>query len=162
VSLFNEEELSMRVYALAVMLAAGLGTAGVAAQSAGDTAAALAVVDGFHAAVSGGKPEAAMQLLAEDAIMLEAGGVETRSEYEKNHLPADTEFEKGVTTKRSPIRVVVQGDTAWAVSTSEVTGTFQGRPVDFMGAESMVLTRGPAGWRIRAIHWSSRARRPAQ
>ena len=69
-----------------------------------------------------------MQLIADDAVMLEAGSVETRADYGKNHLPADIEFEKGVSTKRSPIRVVVRGDTAWATSTSEVTGTFEGNP----------------------------------
>lgn len=84
----------MRVHVVAAVLA--FGVAGVAAQSAGDSAAALAVVDGFHAAVAGGNPAAALQLLAEDAILLEAGGVETRAEYAKNHLPADMEFEKGV------------------------------------------------------------------
>jgi ketosteroid isomerase-like protein len=80
----------------------------------------------------------------------------------KGHLPADIEFEKGVSTQRSPIRVAVSGDTAWATSTSEVTGTYQGKPVNFVGAESMVLSRTKGGWRIRLIHWSSRQRPPAK
>jgi hypothetical protein len=103
-----------------------------------------------------------MQLIADDALMLEAGGVETRAEYVKNHLPADIEFEKVVSGKRSPIRVVVNGSSAWATSTSEYSGTFQGRAIDSLGAELMVLSREPAGWRIRVIHWSGRARKPAQ
>jgi hypothetical protein len=92
--------------------------------------------------------------------MLEVGGIETRAEYEANHLPADIEFEKGVTTQRKNVRVVVTGNAAWAINTSDVTGTFQGKPVSFIGTELMVLSRGPAGWQIRAIHWSSRQRRP--
>jgi len=140
-----------------------LAVAPVAAQAPiSQSTDVIAVVDRFHAALASGDTSAALQLLADDAIMLEAGGVETRSEYAKNHLPADIEFEKGVSTKRSPIRVVVLGDAAWATSTSETTGTFQGRAVDFVGAESMVLSRESAGWRIRAIHWSSRVRRPPQ
>jgi ketosteroid isomerase-like protein len=89
---------------------------------------------------------------------LEAGNVETRTEYEKHHLPADIEFEKGVSSKRSPIRVVVRGDVAWATSTREMTGAPQGRSVNSVGAESMVLSREPSGWRIVVIHWSSRPR----
>ncbi len=153
----------MRLCAFVVAFLAGLGAVPLAAQPAANGSAEVAaVVDRFHAALAGGDSTAALQLLADDAVMLEAGSVESRSEYGKNHLPADIEFEKGVSTKRSPIRVIVHGDTAWATSTSEVVGTFQGKPVNFVGAESMVLTREPAGWRIRAIHWSSRANRPPQ
>jgi ketosteroid isomerase-like protein len=121
-----------------------------------------AAVDAFHAALSSGQGDKVLELLAEDAILLEAGGVETRAQYAKDHLPLDIEFEKTVTTKRTPVRVVVAGNTAWATCTSETTGTYNGRPVDTVGAESMVLSKESAGWRIRAIHWSSRARRPAQ
>jgi ketosteroid isomerase-like protein len=153
----------MRSFGLAVVLAAFVGVGVVSAQSSeADTAAVRAVVDNFHSAITGGNPAAAAETLADDAIMLEAGGLETRDEYVKGHLPADIEFEKGVSTKRSPIRVVVSGDTAWATSTSEVMGTYQGRAVNFVGAESMVLTRLKTGWRIRLIHWSSRQIPPAK
>ncbi len=153
----------MRFYTLAVAFLMGVTANTLSAQPASnDSASVVAVVDAFHAAFAAGDPSAALQLIADDAVFLEAGGVESRSEYGTNHLPADIEFEKGVSTKRSPVRVVVRGDAAWATSTGETTGTFQGRSVDFVGAELMVLSREPAGWRIRAIHWSSRARRPPQ
>jgi len=150
----------MRLHILVVAFLSALAAAPVAAQSAANQSEVAAVVDKFHSALVAGDSPGAMQLIADDAVMLEAGSVETRAVYGKNHLRADIEFEKGVSTKRSPIRVVVRGDTAWATSTSEVTGTFEGKPVNFVGAESMVLSREPAGWRIRAIHWSSRNRRP--
>jgi ketosteroid isomerase-like protein len=67
-----------------------------------------------------------------------------------------------VTTSFKPYRVMVAGDAAWAVNTNEYKGTFRDRPVDSVGVELMVLTKDAAGWRIRAIHWSSRARKPAQ
>jgi hypothetical protein len=54
------------------------------------------------------------------------------------------------------------GDAAWATSGAEFTGTFQGRAVDLVGAELVVLSRNADSWRIRAVSWSSRARRPAQ
>ena len=153
----------MRRCTIAVTFLSALAAVPLAAQPATDASAeVIAVVDEFHAALVVGDSSAAMQLIADDAVMLEAGSVESRSEYLENHLPADIEFEKGVSTKRSPIKVVVRGDTAWATSTSEVTGSFQGRAVDFVGAESMVLSREPGGWHIRAIHWSSRSRPPRQ
>jgi ketosteroid isomerase-like protein len=52
----------------------------------------------------------------------------------------------------------VRGDVAWVVGTSTTRGEYRGRPVDSAGAELMVLTRTPQGWRIAAIHWSSRRR----
>lgn len=47
----------------------------------------------------------------------------------------------------------------WATSTPAAQGDFRGRSVNSAGAELMVLTRVTDGWRINAIHWSSRSRR---
>jgi ketosteroid isomerase-like protein len=153
----------MRALTFLLALLSCLIATPLTAQPAGDDSAAVhAVVSAFHAGIGSGDAAAVSQLIADDALLLEAGGVETRDEYVKNHLPADIEFEKVVATKRSPIRVVTSGTAAWASSTSEFSGTFQGRSVDSLGAELMVLSREPAGWRIRAIHWSGRARKPAQ
>jgi ketosteroid isomerase-like protein len=151
----------MRAITLAVVFSS-LIVVRPAAQAGDETAAVTAAVNAFHAALQRGDRSAVMQLIADDALFFEAGGVETRAEYEQNHLPADIEFSKAVTTTRSPIRVVVNGSSAWASSTSEFVGTFQGRAVDSLGAELMVLSREPAGWRIRAVHWSGRARKPSQ
>ena len=52
--------------------------------------------------------------------------------------------------------VVVRGDAAWVSSTSSTTGEYRGRQINSRGAELMVLSREPDGWKIRAIHWSSR------
>jgi ketosteroid isomerase-like protein len=148
----------MRIYT--VLFLSCMAGASLAAQS-NDEANVRAVVSGFHAALTAGDGPKAMALVAADALFFEAGGVETRAEYEKDHLPGDIEFEKGVSTTRTAIRVVVVGDAAWTTCTSETKGTYQGRPVDSLGAEMMVLSRGPGGWQIRAVHWSSRPRRPA-
>ena len=151
----------MRSHILLTLILAA--SAPLAAQPAGDEAAVRAVVSGFHAGITSGDAAKVMALVADDALFLEAGTVETRSQYEKDHLPGDIAFEKGVTIKRSPIRIVVVGDAAWATCTSEYQGTFQGRAIDSLGTELMVLSRSGGGWRIRAIHWSSRARpKPAQ
>jgi ketosteroid isomerase-like protein len=141
-----------------------LGVALIVASIAAQTPSAdvQKVVDAFHAGLKAGDTAAVMALLAPDVLLLEAGGIETRAEYESKHLPADVEFEKAVTTSFKPYRVTVVGDAAWAVNTSEYNGTFKDRPVDSVGVELMVLSKDAAGWKIRAIHWSGRSRRPAQ
>jgi len=126
--------------------------------SAADSAAAGDVVRQFHADLTAGDSAAALALLATDAVILEAGVVESRDEYRRDHLSEDMRFAAAVSTRTSPLRVVLAGDSAWVTSTSEVTGTFDGQPIRSMGAELVVLTRSAEGWRIRAIHWSSRRR----
>jgi ketosteroid isomerase-like protein len=141
-----------------------LGVALIVASIAAQTPSAdvQKVVDAFHAGLKAGDTAAVMALLAPDVLLLETGGIETRAEYESKHLPADVEFEKAVTTSFKPYRVTVVGDAAWAVNNSEYKGTFKDRPVDSVGVELMVLSKDAAGWKIRAIHWSGRSRRPAQ
>ena len=75
-----------------------------------------------------------------------------------NHLPEDIKFEKSVPVGYKSYRLVVQGNVAWAISTSDMKGTFEERPVNSAGVELMVLSRESGGWRIRTIHWSSRRR----
>ncbi|MEW5926990.1 MAG: DUF4198 domain-containing protein [Gemmatimonadota bacterium] len=137
----------------------GLGQPVAAASEASDSAAVAAVVERYHRALASGDSVAALGLLAPDAVILESGGVETRAEYRSHHLASDIEFARAVPSQRGPVRVRVQGDAAWATSTSTTQGQFRGRAVNSAGAELMVLTRAPNGWRIAAIHWSSRTRR---
>src|SRR5688500_6757052 len=100
---YGEQPMMARVSVATAMTLAIVLTAGVlrAAQPAADEAAVRAVVARFHNAVTSGDAASAMTIVADDALFLEAGGVETRSEYEKNHLPGDIEFEKSVGVKRS-------------------------------------------------------------
>jgi ketosteroid isomerase-like protein len=131
----------------------------------GDSAAVAGTVARFHEALAAGDSAGVLALLAPDAVILESGGVETREEYRGHHLPGDIGFARAVKSVRSPIRVTLRGDVAWATSTSVTQGEYRGRAVNSAGAELMVLTRAaaagtsPAGWRITAVHWSSRARR---
>lgn len=122
-----------------------------------DAGAITAAVDGFHDALGRGDAKAAMELLAPDAVILESGAAETRDEYEKHHLTEDIAFSRAVTTTNSTLAVHIDGNVAWVSSTSRATGTFNGRQVNSAGVELMVLTNSPAGWRIRAIHWSGHA-----
>lgn len=118
----------------------------------------IAVLESFYGAMKTGDTAAAMRLLAPDAMFVESGRLETRAEYEKNHLPADIQFERQVSGVRGPMRVTFHGDTAWVIVTTDYEGTFDGSPVNFVSAQLAVLTRDSGAWMIRSIHWSSRRR----
>ena len=149
---------------LALVLAAAFGTfpSSVRAQHdghGGDSAAVAGVIAKYHEALAAGDSTAALALLAEDAVILESGGVETRAEYRSHHLPGDIGFAKAIKSQRGAVYVRVHGDVAWASSTSTTQGETNGRAINSVGAELMVLMRTGQGWKISAIHWSSRQRR---
>ncbi|MBW3572696.1 MAG: nuclear transport factor 2 family protein [Gemmatimonadetes bacterium] len=150
---------------LAAALAAGIPSAAGAQghtghhASPGDSAQVAATVDRFHRALAEGDSAAALALLTADVQILESGGAEDRAEYRAHHLGSDIEFARAVASRRGPVQVRVHGHAAWATSTSTTEGTFRGRAINAAGAELMVLVRTPEGWRIAAIHWSSRNRR---
>jgi len=113
----------------------------------------VAVVDTFYKAVSTGDAKAAMQLIAPDAVFVESGKIETRAEYEQNHLPADIEFESKVKGVRGPARVTFDGrDTAWVISRAEYD---EGNPEKYINTQLMILTHDTGEWRIPSISWSS-------
>ena len=118
------------------------------------------VVRAYQQALTAGDSATALRLLTSDAVILESGGMESREEYRSHHLPSDIEYARAVKSTDGPLSVKVRGDVAWVASTSTAEGQFRGRPVNSLGAELMVLTRTGDGWRIAAIHWSSRSRRP--
>ncbi len=84
-----------------------------------DSAAVAAVIERYHHALATGDSALALTLLANDVVVLDSGGVDTRDEYRSHHRPADDQFARAV---------------------------------------PMVLVRTADGWRIAAIHWSSRSR----
>jgi ketosteroid isomerase-like protein len=146
----------MRRALVLLLTATALPGSRVEAQSA-DQTAVLAVVKGFHDALTRGDSATALGYLASDVRILESGGMETRDEYRRGHLPGDIAFARAVPSTRQEPVLSISGDVAWVTSTSRTTGTYRDRQINSAGAELMVLSRTPEGWRIRAIHWSSRA-----
>ncbi len=122
---------------------------------AADHDAIVAVVEGFHAALEQGDSSAALDFLAPDAQVLESGGRETREQYAGNHLGEDIRFARTVPSQRAGLIVRQEGDVAWTTQTSRTAGSYLGRALESEGAELMVLAKTQAGWKIRAIHWSS-------
>jgi hypothetical protein len=125
---------------------------------AADSTAAMRVVSRFHEILKTGDTTGIQALLAPDLRVLEGGTVENRREYLSHHLSEDIEFAKAVNDKHTSVSSMCEGDVAWLVSTSTATGNFNGRPIDSVGAELMVLSRTQKGWKIRVIHWSSARR----
>ncbi|MBA4000496.1 nuclear transport factor 2 family protein [Brevundimonas sp.] len=135
-------------------------TVATASAQVADEAAtpAIMIVDAFHAALGSGDGEAVLGLLTEDAMVLEEGGAErSREEYAGHHLPADMAYAAATRSRVTRRAAWVEGDIAWVLTEGRTSGTFNGRSVDRLTAETMILHREADGWRIRHIHWSSRA-----
>jgi ketosteroid isomerase-like protein len=143
---------------LALTVACAAPAPPVPSTAADDSARVAAAVTQFHAALAAGDSSAALAVLAPGAVILESGGIETVAQYRAGHLAGDIEFSRATTRTDALLTVRVSGDAAWAWSVSRMQGTFRGRAVDSDSAELMVLVRTAAGWRIAAIHWSSRRR----
>lgn len=131
----------------------------VANSAQSDSSSVAATIRAYHEALTAGDSLAALKLLTREAVIVEAGGIETLADYRSHHLASDIGFAKAVKQTRGAIHVRVRGDMAWATSTSEAAGESRGRPVNSVGAELAILTRTPQEWRISAFHWSSRSRR---
>lgn len=129
-------------------------TAGLPAEAA----PAAGVVDAFHTALGAGNTDAALALLSPDVVILEEGGAErSREEYAGHHLPADAAFASATEAEVTRRTGAVVGDVAWIISEGRTTGTYNGRAVDRLTTETMVLVRHGNSWLIHHIHWSSRA-----
>jgi ketosteroid isomerase-like protein len=120
-------------------------------------AAAAATVDAFHAALRAGETAKAAALLADDVLVFEAGSAEaSKAIYSAEHLAADAAFAK--TAQETVLRRSGQsgGGMAW-IASEGLTRTRRGDAVvERLTAESMILRRTAAGWRIVHVHWSSR------
>lgn len=114
------------------------------------------VVNAFHAALKRGDATAALNLMAEDVVIFESGGVErNRAEYATHHLKSDAAF--SAATTRTPISQTIasDGNLSSVMSVEFVKGTFRDRPVNSRSVETMVLRKAEGRWRIIHIHWSS-------
>lgn len=150
-----------RFAALALLAAVTAPPAAIAQgrPAAADSAAAVATVHAFHAALASGDSAAALALLAPSVQIVESGSVEDLAHYREHHLPGDMNYARAAKSDRTVTQVTVRGDVAWIVSTSVTTGESNGRAINSQGAELAVVVRTPQGWRVSAFHWSSRARR---
>ena len=116
------------------------------------------VVARFHAALDAGDAAGAAAPLADEAVIYEEGHVErSKAEYVAGHLPSDIKFSQAVPSAVTARTALATDAVAYVVSETTTKGSYNGRAIDRIGLETMVLRRGPQGWRIVHIHWSSRA-----
>lgn len=143
---------------MSLVIAPAQGQSGTRS-SASDSAAAVATVESFHAALASGDTATVMRLLDMNVHILESGGLESREQYISGHMRADMAFASALPRQRDALHASVQGDVAWVVSTAISAGQYRDREVNSQSAELMVLRKQDGNWRIAAIHWSSRNRR---
>jgi ketosteroid isomerase-like protein len=139
---------------------AGPPAAGRAAggDDSADRQAVSKTIDGFEAALRAADFERVSALLDPGVVILESGGAErSREEYLASHAKSDAAFMKDAQIRDRKTDVKVAGDAAWAMTTSKVQYEYEGKPRTVNAAETMILRRGPGGWKIVHIHWSSRA-----
>ncbi|MGK2254814.1 MAG: ketosteroid isomerase-like protein [Brevundimonas sp.] len=154
--------VSVSIYSVGPAFAHAPGQTAVASVNGvqAEAAAAAQVVDAFHAALEHGEADAALALLADDVLIFESGGAErSKAEYAQHHLAADAAFSAAVPSIRSRRLARASADSAWVATESRTTGSFNGRPINSLSVETMVLRREADGWRISHIHWSSHAAR---
>lgn len=119
---------------------------------------AAATVDAFHAALKARDTAGALALMDPEVVIFEEGYAErSRDEYASHHLASDAAFSAETRSVQAWRSGQTLGDAAWIVTEGQTTGVFNGRLADRITIETMVLARTAEGWRIRHIHWSSRA-----
>ena len=122
----------------------------------GNESAAAKVVRSFHAALKQGDKNAARELLADDIIIFEGGGVErSADEYANHHMLSDMKYLLAVESELLEHQVFIVGDMAYSVARSKIQGNYKGKAINYSGSESMVLKNTDAGWKISHIHWSN-------
>lgn len=140
-----------------LVLAAGSAPAWAAAG-----ADAVATVEAFHAAIARSDAAAVADFLLEDAVIYEQGGAESsKAEYVQAHLPGDIAYSQGMTDTVTDRRSSAQDGVSWVLTQGRTTGTYDGKKVDRLTTETMVLKKTRGAWRIAHIHWSSRAAPPS-
>ena len=137
--------------------AAAAGAKAETAAMSAQAKQAIAVVEAFSAALKAGDIERAAGYLAPQLLVLESGGAEhSRAEYLAEHAGADAEFLNGAKLLPKNQTAYASGDLAWVGTESTIEFERNGAPQQLLSTETMVLKRGPDGWKIMHIHWSSR------
>lgn len=119
------------------------------------------IVEQFHQSLERGDAPAALAALSDDIKIFEQGWVEqSKAEYAAHHLASDIEFSKAVKSSTTSVDVTVDGTLAYVLRQGTTVGMFEGKPVNSIGIETMVLQKAGSGWKIVHIHWSSRKSTP--
>ncbi|WP_103665349.1 YybH family protein [Gracilimonas amylolytica] len=116
----------------------------------------LETLDTFKTAIIDNDSEAASKVMADDALILEGSGMETKEEYLSHHFHSDGKFLSAINRKILTQKISIEGNTAWVSTVSSMKGTYSERKIDLTSLELAVLKKAGSDWKIAAIHWSSR------
>ncbi|MBO6585575.1 MAG: nuclear transport factor 2 family protein [Gracilimonas sp.] len=116
----------------------------------------LKALENFKTAIVENDSEAASNVMADDVLILEGSGMETKEEYLSHHFHSDGKFLKAMDREILTQKISIEGNTAWVSTVSSMKGTYSEREIDLTSLELAVLKKAGSDWKITAIHWSSR------
>lgn len=114
------------------------------------------VLNDFRKAIISNDSEKAADLLSDNARILESGGIETKEEYLSHHFHSDGKFLSAMEREVRSQEVKSSENTAWISTVSHMSGTYNEKDISISSAELAVLVKTEDGWKISAVHWSSR------
>lgn len=116
----------------------------------------LEALDNFKTAIVDNDSDAASNVMADDVLILEGSGMETKKEYLSHHFHSDGKFLSAMDREILTQKISIEGNTAWVSTVSSMKGTYSEREIDLTSLELAVLKKEGSDWKITAIHWSSR------
>lgn len=117
-----------------------------------------AAADALHTAIATGDIERVERILDPKVLIFESGGVESSlEEYASHHMHSDMEFMAGMEREVLGRDVFEANNLAVVTTRSRLTGQFKDRAIDSSSLETLVLHKANGRWKVRHIHWSSRA-----
>ena len=115
------------------------------------------LVTEFHHALESGDASRVRELLDDNILIFEGGGVErSADQYASHHMISDMAFLKAIDIKVLEQQVKVHGDSAVAMSRSKMNGNYKGKHIDVDSMETMVLHKQNGQWKIVHLHWSNK------
>lgn len=146
------------------LVLAGAALAAPAPVTADDSAAIKAVLAAYKTALERRDLTGVDALFAAQNQVIESGKVEgSYADYVTNHIGPELAHIQQFGFEDYAVSIQQAGDIAWATETYRYTIVLQDRPEPIvrLGVATSVLERQGDTWKIRALHSSSRAPRPA-
>lgn len=120
-----------------------------------ETEAGKLVIE-FHNALENGDAKRVRELLDDDILIFEGGGVErSADQYSSHHMISDMAFLKAIDIKTLEQQIKINGDSAVAMSRSKMKGNYKDKEIDIESMETMVMNKKNGQWKITHLHWSN-------
>lgn len=128
-----------------------------APSSAEEVSEPTVVLDRFRTALTEGDTEVVKDVLSDDVLIFEGGGVErSLAEYSAHHLKSDIKFSQAVPSKLIERTRYEVASLAVITSRYSISGAYNGREIDLTMNETVTVSNTTeSGWKIIRIHWSN-------